>query len=214
LVGPLARSGGTVLIELVVVYLILVVVILAIGTFFHENLKAFDRGKEQLELQRMGTQVMEGMLHAIRGGRRVAGYTLVGETYQDIQIFYPAEPFFDVNHNGERDGGEDFIDINQDGTWNCASDGAGVNPIPTVYFEFDSFGQVIRRGTEPGDCVEWDILTSRVTKGRIRFDNVEFDIPPGSQPLSIAFTIRNDMGTDDTNDDFTRAFASSVNWRE
>jgi len=209
------RSRGTILLELVVSSLILVVVIMAVGTFFLGNLRAFDRGKEQMELQRMGTLSIEGMGRAIREGSHVETYD-VGGTIRAIQIFYPGEPFFDANHNGVCDGGEDFIDLNQDGIWNAAS-GPEANAMPTVYFEFDQSGPdggTIGKGTDPFDSLAWDILVSDATRGSIWFDNLEFGVPTEGRSVTVAFTIRNDMNTDDLTDDIFMNFSSSVNLRE
>jgi len=202
-------------------------VVLAIGTFFLGHLGVFDRGKEQMELQRMGTLVMEGVVRAIREGSRAIGNTQVPSgRYRDIQIFYPGEPFFDTNHNGVCDTNEDFIDIYQtdsDGStagfqnvWNSAS-AAGLNEMPTAYFEFDESvpGRgTIRKGTDEIDSVPWDILLNDATKGSIWFDNLGFDIPSAARSVGIAFTIRNDMGTTDPGDDISMNFSSSVNLRE
>jgi len=219
-----------VLIELVVAALILVVVILAIATFFVENLRAFDRGKEQMELQRMGTLVMEGMVRALREGNRVLGdnYGPSGRP-QAIQIYYAGEPFFDADRDGAYDPGEDFIDIYQrdsdgsgdgfEGVWNPAS-GTGDNAMPTVYWGLNSSGPdggVIEKGTDASDCAPWGIVASAATAGGIWFDKLEFLTPAelGDQSVDIAFTIRNDMGTDDQRqDDVTMDFSSSVNLRE
>ncbi len=224
--SPIFRSRGTVLLELVVSSLILVAVIMAIGTFFIGHLRAFDRGKEQMELQRMGTIVMEGMACAVREGSRVEG-NIVGETITAIQIYYPGEPFFDANHNGTWDTGEDFIDIYQrapdgsttgfQGVWNSASGGPGDTAMPTVYFGLDDSGPdggIIRTGTDQSDSLPWDILVSDATRGSIWFDDLAFDISPGGQSVGIAFTIRNDLGTGDLNDDIFMDFSSSVNLRE
>jgi hypothetical protein len=219
-----------VLVELVIAALILVVVILAVATFFVEHLRAFDRGKEQMELQRMGTLVMEGMVRAIREGSWVLGdQTGPSGLPEAIQIFYAGEPFFDTNRNGLYDSGEDFVDIYQrdldgstegfEGIWNCASDGTGENPVPAVYFSLDSSapeGGVILRGTSPNDCFPWSILVNDATRGSIWFDGLEFMIPSdgGDESVGIAFAIRNDLGTSDNTDDISMEFSSSVNLRE
>ena len=222
---------GTILLEVVVSSLILVVVILAVGSFFVGHLRAFDRGKEQMELQRMGTLAMEGMGRAIRDGRWVLGITEgpSGTYYTDIQVFYPGEPFRDANHNGTYDEGEDFIDIYQrslagstDGfqdVWNCASDETGTHPVPTAYFALDQTGAdggVIVRGTNPNDQVPWDVLISDVTRGSIWCDRLQFSIPlsPEEYAVAIALTMRNDMGTADLMDDISMDFSSLVNLRE
>jgi hypothetical protein len=218
-------SAGTVLLELVVSSLILVVVILAIGTFFVGHLKAFDRGKEQMELQRVGTLVMEGMARAIREGNRVEGF-LSGGIVEGVRIFYPGEPFFDANHNGLWDLGEGFVDMYRtdaagssvgfEGVWNCASEGIGSNPLPTVYFGLDtsdSQGGVIRRGTDPSDSVPWEIVASSATGGRLWCDKLEFGLPSNGEPVLITLDIRNDMGTTDPADDMAMSFSSSVNLR-
>ncbi len=211
---PLFRSRGTVLLEVLVSSLITVVVILAVGTFFLENLRVFNRGKEQMELQRMGTLAMEGMVRAIREGSQVSlgNYDGISNAYQAIQISYPGEPFFDVNHNGVWDSGEPFVDIDRNGQWNGASDGTGGNPMPTVYFEFDPGTGTIKRGTDPFDCVDWDILVNDGTRGSIWFDAVEFDLAIRS--VGMTFTIRNDMATSDPADDISMDFSSSVKFRE
>ncbi|NIQ39062.1 MAG: hypothetical protein GTN81_10785 [Proteobacteria bacterium] len=226
--GPILRSDGTVLLELVVSSLILVVVIMAIGTFFMGHLTAFDRGKEQMELQRMGSLIMEGMIRPIREGSQVVGIVAgPSGAYRDIQVFYPGEPFFDANRNGVYDEGEDFIDIYQrdsdglaagfKGIWNAAS-GMGPSAVPTVYFGLDDtgpYGGTITKGSTPSDGVPWDILVSDATRGSLWFDKLEFVTPSGpGQSLSIAFTIRNDMGTNDQTDDISMDFSSSVNLRE
>ena len=221
----LSGLGGTVLLELVVSSLILVVLILAIGTFFVGHLKAFDRGKEQMELQRTGTLVMEGMARAIREGSRVEGF-LSGETVDGIRIHYPGEPFFDANHNGLWDLGEDFVDIYRTdaagssagfaGVWNGASEGVGENPVPTVYFGFDSSGAqggVIRKGIDPSDSEPWELVASSATGGRLWCDRLEFGLPSNGEPLRITLDIRNDMGTADPADDMAMSFSSSVNLR-
>ena len=221
---------GTILLEVVVSSLILVVVILAVGSFFIGHLRAFDRGKEQMELQRMGTLAMEGMGRAIRDGRWVLGITEgPSGTYTDIQIFYPGEPFRDANHNGAYDEGEDFIDIYQrspagstdgfQGVWNCASDETGTHPVPTAYFAVDQTGAdggVIVRGTNPNDDLPWGVLISDVTRGSIWCDRLQFSIPlsPEEYAVAIALTMRNDMGTADLMDDISMDFSSLVNLRE
>ena len=230
--GPVGRgflSRGMVLIELVVAALILVVVILAIATFFVENLRAFDRGKEQMELQRMGTLVMEGMVRALREGNRVLGdnYGPSGRA-QAIQIYYAGEPYFDADRDGVYDPGEVFIDIYQrgsdgsgdgfEGVWNPAS-GMGDNAIPTVYFGLNSSGPdggVIEQGTDASDCAPWDILINDATRGSIWFDRLEFMTPAelGDPSVEVVFTIRNDLATPDPNDDMSMDFSSSVNLRE
>ena len=220
----ISGSRGTILLEVMVSSLVLVVVILAIGTFFLGNLTAFDRGKEQMELQRMGTLVMEGMVRAIREGNRVTEEIVAAGTVLAIRIFYPGEPYFDANHNGVCDGDEDFIDIYQSdsdgsesgfkGVWNCASDGAGNNPMPTVYFEFDQNRSTILRGTDQFDRVDWNILVNDATAGSIWVDNLEFFVPSGDQSVTVGFTIRNDMATVEPGDDITMAFSSSVKSRE
>lgn len=209
------RPRGTVLLEVVVSSLILVVVIMAIGSFFLGNLRAFGRGKEQMELQRMGTLAMEGMARAIREGSHVESFDVAG-TIRAIQIFYPGEPFFDANRSGVCDGGEDFIDINQDGVWNCAS-GPEANAMPTTYLEFDQSGPdggTIGKGTDDTDTAPWDILVNDTTGASIWVDNLEFDIPDSGRSVTVAFTIRNDMNTGDLGDDIAMAFSSSVNLRE
>lgn len=221
---PISGLRGTILLEVIVSSLVLVVVILAIGTFFLGNLTAFDRGKEQMELQRMGTLVMEGMVRAIREGNRVTEEIVAAGTVLAIRIFYPGEPYFDANHNGVCDGDEDFIDIYQSdsdgsefgfrGVWNCASDGAGNNPMPTVYFEFDQNRSTILRGTDQFDRVDWNILVNDATAGSIWVDNLEFVVPSGNRSVIVAFTIRNDMATVEPGDDITIAFSSSVKLRE
>ncbi|MBN2498757.1 MAG: hypothetical protein JXR96_29470 [Deltaproteobacteria bacterium] len=58
------------------------------------------------------TQGEEGFTDTNGNGIYDAGESFVG---QDL-----AEPFIDINDNGERDEGEDFIDVNQDGQWSHA----------------------------------------------------------------------------------------------
>ncbi len=226
----ISQPRGTVLLELLVSSLILVVVIIAVGTFFLGHLRAFDRGKEQMELQRMGTLLMEGMVRAIREGNKVVGITGGPPgPYQDIQIFYPGEPLFDTNHNGTYDTGEDFIDIYQrdaDGStagfqnvWNCASDDTtGSNPMPTVYFAFDDSGPdggIITKGTDPSDSVPWDILLYHATRGSIWLDALTFDIDADGRSVTVVFRIRNDMASGaDPSDDVSMDFSSSVNLRD
>ncbi len=176
----------------------------------------------------MGTLLLEGMVGALRGGSRVLG-TVVGPSggYQDIQIFYPGEPFFDANHNGRFDIGEDHIDIYQrdadgsptgfEGVWNDASDGTGDNPMPTVYFGLDDSGPdggIIKKGTEESDSVFWDMLYNGATKGSIWVDGLAFHIRPDGRSVQVALTIRSDMGSNDLTDDISMDFSSSVNLRE
>jgi hypothetical protein len=229
-INPITGLRGTILLEVVVSSLILVVVILAIGSFFIGHLRAFDRGKEQMELQRMGTLAMEGMVRAIREGRWAVGITEGGSgTYKDILIFYPGEPFRDANRNGVYDDGEDFIDIYQvdsdgspdgfEGVWNCASDETGNNPVPTAYFAVDETGPeggIIVRGTNQGDDSPWDVLTSDTIRGSIWCDRLQFSIPSSSEEyaVAIALTMRNDMGTGEVGDDMSMDFSSLVNLRE
>ena len=228
--NPMAGFRGTILLEVVVSSLILVVVILATGSFFIGHLRAFDRGKEQMELQRMGTLAMEGMIRAIREGKRVVGITEGSSgTYKDIWIFYPGEPFLDVNRNGVYDNMDDFIDIYQvdsagspdgfQGVWNCASDETGINPIPTAYFGLDETGPdggVILAGTDPSSGSPWEILFTDTTRGSIWCDRLQFSIPSSPEEIgvAIAFTMRNDMGTSDLMDDISMDFSSVVNLRE
>jgi len=176
----------------------------------------------------MGTLLMEGMVGAIREGGRVLG-SVGGPSggYQDIQIFYPGEPFFDANHNGRFDDGEDHIDIYQrdadgsttgfQGIWNCASDGTGANPMPTVYFALDDSGPdggIIRKGTDQSESVFWDILVNDATRGSIWVDGLAFNISPDGRSVQVALTIRSDMGSNDQTDDISMDFSSSVNLRE
>ena len=223
-------SRGSILLEVVVSSLILVVVILAIGSFFIGHLKAFDRGKEQMELQRMGSLAVEGMVRAIRDGRKVLGTTEgPSGTYTDIQVFYPGEPFRDANRNGAYDEGEDFIDIYQrspagstdgfQGVWNCASDETGASPVPTAHFALDETGPdggVIVTGTDQSSSSPWEILFTDTTRGSIWCDRLQFSIPlsPGEYAVAIALTMRNDMGTSDLMDDLSMDFSSVVNLRE
>ncbi|MBW2059367.1 MAG: hypothetical protein JRJ26_17910 [Deltaproteobacteria bacterium] len=212
---PLTGRRGTVLVELLVASAILVVVILGVSTLFLGNIRAFDRGKDQMELQRIGSLVMEGMTRALQEGSRVAGnyYDDTSGAFRAIQIFYPGEPFFDSNHNGVCDSGEDFIDLNGDGVWNPAS-GPEANAMPTVYFEFDTGNETIQKGTEEADSTPWDALTNDITRGSIRCDHLGFVISLDGRTVGIALTIRNDMNTGDQTDDLSMAFASSVNLRE
>ena len=221
---------GSILLEVVVSSLILVVVILAIGSFFIGHLKAFDRGKEQMELQRMGSLAMEGVVGAIRDGRWVLGTTEGSSgAYTGIQVFYPGEPFRDANHNGAYDVGEDFIDIYQrnaagspdgfQGVWNCASDETGNNPVPPACFGLDETGPdggVIVTGTDPSSSSPWEILVTDTTRGSIWCDRLAFSIPsaPDETGVAIALTVRNDMGTSDLMDDLAMDFSSVVNLRE
>lgn len=219
---------GTVLLEVLVSSLVLLVLILAVATFFVGNLTAFGRGKEQMEVQRMGTLAMEAMTRTIREGSRAIGNTIgASGAYQDIQIFYDGEPFFDANHNGVCDPGEDFADIYErdpdgstvgfQGVWNCASDGTGANPMPTVYFGLDLSGPgggVIKKGTQDSDSVPWDTLVNDATAGSIWVDDLGFDIDSGARFVRVTLRIRNDMATNDQTDDITMDFVSSVDLRE
>ncbi len=228
LTSQILGPKGTILLEVLVSSLVLMVVILAVATFFIGNLTAFGRGKEQMEVQRMGTLAMEGMTGAIREGSRVIGNTMGSSgAYQDIQIFYDGEPFFDANHNGVCDPGEDFIDIYErdpdgstagfQGVWNCASDGTGANPMPTVYFGLDLSGPaggIIKKGTQDSDSVPWEILVNDATAGSVWIDHLGFDIDSAARFVRVTLRIRNDMATNDQTDDITMDFVSSVDLRE
>ncbi len=120
---------ATILAELLVAVMITAIVLWAVGYFFVSNLNTMAAGKEQMELQRMGSLALEGISKDIREGYS-AGYW--DSSINNFRNFLPDTVYSEIgiSYRGAHSGTRFY----------CIS------------------GQKLEQGTGPSDAAPWNIL--------------------------------------------------------
>ena len=192
----LGRSDqrGSVLIELVVAAIIFAVVVASIAFYFIYHVGTINDGRAQLKLQRVGSLLMEEMARAVREGKTVMQANEqpmeIGVIYNDLKVTYPV-----------------------------------TSGKPPKCFSFDDINKDIKEGPDDSNLSPMRILDDSQTVGgetynhRIACDSLNGEQPPPlrfkreGDRVTIQFTLKHDLDTEDTADDLTISFGSTVKLR-
>jgi len=180
---------GSVLMELVVAAIIFALVVAAIAFYFIYHVGTIDNGRAQLKLQRVGSRLMEEMARAVREGK-TTDLAEENTTYTQIEIFYP-----DINRH------------------RC--------------FSFDGLNKDIKEGKDPNyaNLTPWEVLDDSRTVGGETYNHRIACDPPDGEPddplwfkregdrVTIQFILKHDLDNEDTADDLTISFGSTVKLR-
>jgi type II secretory pathway pseudopilin PulG len=180
----ISDQRGSVLIELVVAATIFALVVASIAFYFIYHVGTINIGRAQLKLQRVGSLLVEEMARALREGKRT-----------DLP-----------------DGGEDSKLMI---TYPNAS---------TRCFRFDEINKDIQGGVDYENLSPLEALDdSHAVGGKTYNHRIACDYSPTGEPplrfkregdrVTIQFTLKHDLDTEDTGDDLTISFGSTVKLR-
>jgi type II secretory pathway component PulJ len=204
---------GFTLAELLISATVFSVVGLAIGYFYVFSIQSVDEGNAEIELQRNGIFAIEEMAKNIREGVRfsIPAEGEPPETRNSITIYFPSEPFEDENHNNSWDPGEFFQDLNANGQWDQE-----IKPPISFRLSGNALEYRIHK-----DGLGWEkLLDNRYgySSGRssvyIKTDELIFERDGEDQnKITIRLTIRDDMKTEQEDDDLIKNFKTMVRQR-